>query len=295
MATILRRTVKGIPYYYLEHTLRHGSKIVRKSKYLGRTIPKDIDKIKERFVFEINKEKWFGLFDQMREGYSRELKITPKSAKEKGLRTFAIKFTYDTQRIEGSRLTLRETAQLLNEGITPSERPVNDAKEAEAHQRVFFEMLQYKKDLSLRIILYWHKRLFETSKPDIAGQIRKHGVKISGSIFVPPTPVELYPLLKEFFRWYDNNKQNSHPVELAALVHLKLVTVHPFSDGNGRISRLIMNFVLSRQRYPMLDIEYRNRLAYYRALERAQTKRNDQIFCNWFFRQYAREHKSYAM
>ena len=154
-------------------------------------------------------------------------------------------------------------------------------------------MLKTKKDLSLSLVLYWHKKLFDTTKPDLAGKIRQHQVAISGSTFMPPTPVEVYPLVREFFRWYDKNKNKLHPVELAALVHLKFVTIHPFGDGNGRISRLLMNFVLHKHAYPLLNIHYKGRNSYYNALERAQTKNMDFIFVQWFIKRYIKENNRY--
>ena len=131
------------------------------------------------------------------------------------------------------------------------------------------------------------------TRPDIAGRVRKHQVAISGSRFVPPSPVEVDPLLREFFRWYDRKKGGLHPVELAALVHLKFVTVHPFSDGNGRVARLLMNFALHRRGFPMLDIPYAGRNSYYNALERAQVGREDTVFVQWFLRRYVREHRRF--
>ena len=291
MATVVKRKVRGITYYYLEHTVREDGRVTKKSRYLGRAVPKDIEKLKQQFVYELDKVKWFVLFDKIKENYAVELAETPRSAREKGLKEFSVRFTYDTQRIEGSTLTLRETAQLLEEGISPSGKSIEDVKEAEAHQRVFFDMLSYRKDLSLQVVLYWHKKLFEETKPDIAGQIRRHGVSITGSKFTPPSPVELNPLLRQFFRWYNRSKASMHPVELAALVHLKFVTVHPFSDGNGRISRLMMNFILNKHGYPMLNIEYKGRRSYYSALERAQVNSNERVFYQWFFRKYLGEQK----
>jgi len=104
------------------------------------------------------------------------------------METFITRFTYDTNRIEGSTLTLRETADLLEKGITPGTRPLSDVKEAESHRNVFCELLDYKKDLSLSSILYFHKKQFESTKSDIAGIIRSHQVAISGSKFMPPFP-----------------------------------------------------------------------------------------------------------
>lgn len=294
MVRVREKRVREITYYYLEHSLRDGSKVRKREKYLGRSIPKDIERIKRRLLYEINKQKWFNLFDKIKERSASESKATPESAREKEIRSFSIRFTYDTQRIEGSALSLRETARLLEKGVTPRERPIEDVNEAETHRKVFFDMLNYQRGLTLQAILYWHKRLFEQTKPDIAGQIRKHHVTISGSKFVPPTPVEVYPMLTGFFKWYNRNKGVMHPVELVALVHFKFVTIHPFSDGNGRLSRLMINFVLKKLGYPMLNIQYIKRNSYYNALERSQIKGDETIFAKWFFKRYLQEYERYA-
>jgi len=293
MVIIRKKVIGKQAYYYLEHTIRKGKKVEKREKYIGKILPKNIEEIKKEFLSEIYKEKWYPLFEKIKINFSKEFRKMPKAAKEKEIETFSIKLTYNTQRIEGSKLTLRETADLLERGIAPKAKPLHDIKEAEAHQKIFYEMLNYKKDLSLQIILYWHKKLFEASKPEIAGKIRNHQVAISGSRFVPPFPAEIYPMLKEFFSWYEKNKNKIHPVELAALAHLKFVTIHPFTDGNGRISRLIMNFILHKHGYPLLDIQYENRSSYYNALERAQIKKMDGIFLRWFFKRYVKEHQRY--
>lgn len=293
MATVRKKKVGNEMYYYLEHSFRENDRITKKEKYLGKTLPKNIEEIKRRFLSEIYKEKWFSQFDKIKSGYCEENKNMPQSAMEKEKESFMIKFTYDTNRIEGSTLTLRETADLLEKGITPSSKPLHDVLEAESHKSVFYEMVEYKKDLSLKTILYFHKRLFDSTKPDIAGKVRQHQVAIAGSRFMPPFPAEVYPLLTDFLKWYDKNKGILHPVELAALVHLKLVTIHPFADGNGRISRLMMNFVLYKHDFPMLNIPYEKRGSYYSALERSQVKKDESIFLQWFFKKYLNECSKY--
>jgi Fic family protein len=290
MATIKKNTVSGNEYYYLEHSMREGGKVVKKVVYLGKDIPGDIDKRKRAFMLELYKEKWFSKFEMIKKNYAREQKAKPPSARLKEMQAFATRFTYDTQRIEGSSLTLRETANLLEHGITPNEKPIGDIYEAEAHRQVFYEMLDYRKDLSLQVVLFWHKRLFEKTKPGIAGRIRNYRVGISGSNAALPLPAELDFMLHEFFSWYNSNKGKMNPVELAALVHLKFVTIHPFGDGNGRISRLMMNFVLNKHGYPMLDITYVKRSSYYSALERSQTKGDGSPFLSWLFRRYLKEY-----
>lgn len=293
MVAIRKKTVGKQTYYYLEHSFREKGRVEKKEKYLGKTLPQNIGELKQQFISEIYREKWFGLFDRIKEEFKAEEKTLPPSAQEKELENFAIKFTYDTNRIEGSTLTFRETSLLLEKGITPNAKPMRDVKEAEAHRKVFYEMLDYKKELSLGIILYFHKKLFEDTKKDIAGKIRQHQVTIAGSRFTPPFPAEIYPQLMDFFRWYRKNKDKKHPVELAAFVHLKLVTIHPFTDGNGRISRLMMNFVLNKHGFPMLNIPYEKRAGYYSSLERSQIKKDEIIFLQWFFKRYLKEHTKY--
>ena len=265
----------------------------KKQLYLGSSIPKDIEEQKRKFVQEFYSEKFLEDIDKIKERFNAQYKSMPKSAKEKSKENFAIKFTYNTQRIEGSTLTLKETANLLENGISPSSKPIRDAKEAEAHEKVFFEMLEHERNLNMQIILKWHKNIFNATKKDIAGKTRSHDVGIAQSKFIPPMHLELDMLLKEFFDWYAKNKNKIHPVELAALVHLKFVTIHPFGDGNGRISRLIMNFILKDNKFPLLDIPYIKRASYYNALERSQINKDENIFIQWFFRRYLAEYKKY--
>ena len=280
-------------YFYLVHSYRDGKTVKKKQLYLGNIVPKNIEEQKKNFMREFYFEKFLKNIDKIKKNFNAEYKSMPKSAKEKSKENFAVRFTYNTQRIEGSTLTLKETAALLEEGISPASKPIRDVKEAEAHKKVFFEMLDYIKNMNFQIVLKWHKNLMQNTHEDIAGKIRNHDVAIAQSKFKPPMHLELETLLKEFFDWYTKNKKKIHPVELAALVHLKFVTIHPFSDGNGRISRLMMNFVLKDNDFPLLDIQYIKRASYYNALERSQVNQEDNVFIQWFFRRYLEEYRKY--
>ncbi|MGI0023919.1 MAG: Fic family protein [Nitrososphaera sp.] len=293
MARLRRKRIGKHAYYYLEHSTRAHGRVQKREIYLGRKLPQNIGKIKGQLVAEIFREKWHPLLKRIRDNYVKENRSAPPSSKEKEIENFAIRFTYDSQKIEGSTLTLRETANLFERGIAPRDRPLGDVREAEAHKKLFYDMLGYKKSLSLNVTLEWQRKLFYESKPDIAGKIRKSRIGISGSKFVPPLPVEVYPLLRDFFRWYNRSKDRLHPVELAALVHLKFVTIHPFADGNGRVSRLMMNFVLNRKGYPMLNIPYEGRNSYYRALERAQVSKRNDAFVLWLVKKYVKSYEDY--
>jgi Fic family protein len=293
MVSIKKKIIDKKTYYYIEHSYRKNGQVLKKEKYLGTKIPKNIDKLKKDLLLELYEELWYKKFDIIRDNFNKNQKKMPKSIQEKELETFAVKFTYTTNKIEGSTLTHRETALLLEKGITPANRPIEDIKEAEQHREVFYDVINYDKKINISTLLLWHKKLFQYTKIDKAGKIRTYPVGISGSRHIPPEPFEIDLLLKEFFVWYNQNKNKIHPVHLAALVHFRFVSIHPFGDGNGRITRLFMNYVLYKNGYPMSIIDYSKRDSYYNALEMSNVKNDESIFTLWFFRRYLKENNRY--
>src|SRR3989344_6888038 len=104
MVFITKRKSGNTEYYYLGHSVKDGKGVEKIVKYLGKKIPRDIDSIKKNFLFEIYKKKWFEKFDLIKKNFGKELSKLPKEIKEKRVEQFAIKFTYNTNRIEGSTL-----------------------------------------------------------------------------------------------------------------------------------------------------------------------------------------------
>jgi Fic family protein len=295
MASIKKKKISNKTYHYLQHTYRINGKVHYKEKYLGDKIPKDIEKIKKDFLTEIYQEQWYSKFDKIKDNFNKNKKKMSKKIEEKELETFAVKFTYNTNKIEGSSLTHLETALLLEKGMSPANKPIEDIKEAEQHREVFYDMIRYDKNINISTLIHWHKKLFKFTKKDVAGKIRTYPVYISGSRHIPPSSVELDLLIMEFFEWYDKNKDKMHPVHLAAIVHFRFVSIHPFGDGNGRITRLFMNYVLSKNGYPMFIIEYKNRKSYYNSLEMSNVKNDENIFTLWFFKRYVKEYGRYLV
>lgn len=291
MVNVVKRRKGNQDYYYLYHDSKKGKRKQREV-YLGKVIPKDIEEQKKNFAMEIEREKWIPELEKIHENFKNEKKTIPKSIQEKNLESFSVKFTYNTQRIEGSTLTLKDTTFLLEYGLSPSNRPTNDIKETELHQKLFLKIIKQKDDLSLVLVKKWHKELFAQTKPDIAGLLRDYDVRINQSEFIPPSHASVNLLVIGFFTWYNVNKKKLNPVELAALVHLKFVTIHPFGDGNGRTTRLMMNHVLNTYDYPLMDIAYTDRRSYYTALEKSQRKGDDLPFLQWFMKRYLKTHNS---
>ncbi|MEX2192612.1 MAG: Fic family protein [Nitrosarchaeum sp.] len=292
MVTVVNRRKGKQDYYYLYHDSKKDKRKQRE-EYLGKVIPEDIEAKKKNFALEIEREKWLPSLERIYQNYKKEQNKIPLSIKEKNLKDFSVKFTYNTQRIEGSTLTLKDTMLLLEDGLTPLNRPHRDIKETEIHQKLFLEVIKQKDDLSLNVVKKWHKKLFEQTKSDIAGKLRDYNVGIGQSKFTPPPYTAVKLLVDGFFKWYNTNKKKLNPVELAALVHLKFVTIHPFGDGNGRTTRLMMNHVLNKFDYPLLDIDYNDRRSYYNALEKSQTKDDDLPFLQWFMKRYLKTCKNY--
>lgn len=299
MVSIKKLNVRNKTYYVIRSSTRNNGKVVTKDVYVGKSLPKNIESIKQQIIRNNTQAKYYDTLDKIGREYIKERKKMPKSVVQKELSSFATVFTYDTQRIEGSTLTLNDTRSLLEWGVHPN-KPTRDIKEAEAHKKLFLEIVSSKQDLTLNRIRDWHWILFHETKPDIAGQLRNYRVGITGSKYIPPLGVEVFPLLEEFFDWYKKSKKHVigkartiHPVEFAGLVHQKFVTIHPFGDGNGRVSRLMMNAVLNKYDFPMLNIKYSNRNSYYNALQNSNLKENEDIFTQWFIRRYIKENKIY--
>ena len=178
-----------------------------------------------------------------------------------------IEYTYDSNRIEGNTLTLHETDMVVNKGITIAGKEAID----------FIKNIAQKKEpISERVLLDIHAIVLHSIDKDNAGKCRRVPVIISGSKHIPPQPYLLQPKMDELFQWYEANKDSMHPVVLAAQMHEKLVSVHPFIDGNGRTARLLMNLILMQHGYPIANIKGDNetRRRYYETLEEASSGDN---------------------
>ena len=194
-----------------------------------------------------------------------------------------VEFLYESNRIEGNTLTLRETQLVINEGMTISGKSMREHLEAINHKEAILfidDLVSQKVDLSEYILKQIHGIVLYGIDRENAGVYRKLPVAIAGSKHLPPQPYLLQDLMEDYFQFYNQEKDNLHPVVLAAEMHERLVTIHPFIDGNGRTSRLIMNLILLQYGFPLAIIggDYDSRMAYYDALEKVQSENNKEDF-----------------
>ena len=279
---IIRKKTKGRKeYYYLEHSIRRKNKIVKKEKYLGTEIPKNIDKIKEKFNSEL-KTDLYNKLEKIRKHFQAEWKRIPESVREKELEEISIAFTYNTNAIEGSTITLEEARGIIHDKISPN-KPLRDVRETEFHSKVFLEMLKKNEKIRNNLLLRWHKSIFGETKPDIAGKFRDYLVRVGPHL--APDWQDVGDLMKKFIEFIEKNEK-MNPVELSGRAHYRFEKIHPFGDGNGRIGRLLMNYILWHAGYPMLIIEYKKRKSYYKALQK-----DEEGFVSYFLRRYLSIHK----
>lgn len=267
-------------YYYLQHSFRKGKKVITKEKYIGLEIPKNIDKIKEEFSRELKIELYKRL-EKIKHHFKKEWEKLPKSIQEKEKEEIAIAFTYNSNAIEGSTITLQEAREIIHDKIAPN-KPLKDIKETEMHSKVFLEMLNKEEKITNKLLLKWHDEIFGDTKPDIAGTFRNYGVRVG--YYIAPNWEEVKSMMDRLIEFVNKSKLN--PVELAARAHYKFESIHPFGDGNGRIGRLLMNHILWNADYPMLIIEYKKRKYYYNAFPKGQ-----EAFVDYFLKRYLAVHK----
>ena len=278
---IITRKKGNKKYFYLQHSLRKGKKVITKEKYLGTEVPVNVEEIISTFKKEIQNNINKNL-ETIKKNFQSEWRKIPESAREKELESISIDFTYNTNAIEGSTITLEETREIIHNKISPN-KPLRDVKETEAHNKVFLQMLKKDEKITKELLLPWHQNIFGETKPDIAGRFRDYLVRVGSHL--APDWQDVKNLMKKFIEFINKNKK-MNPVELAGRVHYQFEKIHPFGDGNGRIGRLLMNFILWRSGYPMLIIEYKKRKSYYKVLQK-----DEEHFVSYFIRRYLTVHK----
>ena len=186
---------------------------------------------------------------------------------------FKIELTYTSNAIEGNTLTRAETALVVEKGITVKGKSLTEHLEATNH----IEALGYVKtligkkrhEITEQDILDIHRLILNKIEADSAGRYRQHHARITGSQVILPNPVKIPKLMQDFMGWLENNNPD-HVAKIASDAHYRLVSIHPFTDGNGRTSRLLMNLLLMQEGYPPAIIRKEDRLEYINSLEKAQ-------------------------
>jgi Fic family protein len=273
------REVNGQRQNYLVFTKRKGDKIIKKSKFIGNgNIPKEkIEELKREFELEVlcgmasenlSREQILEI-EKFKQIYNEKIRLLSKEEFEIFENTFFTELTYDSNAIEGSSLSLEDTNLIVNEKLVPEGKTLREVNEAKNHMDAIKFLESYKGDLTELFIMKLHSIILKDISENFAGRYRINPVRIFKSDVSFPNPSLVPQLVKNLVYWYKINKSKLHPFELAVVFSMKIVSIHPFVDGNGRISRLLMNFLLNKKDYPWINIYMKQRSEYLKAVRKA--------------------------
>lgn len=187
---------------------------------------------------------------------------------------FMLEATYNSNAIEGNTLTLKETYLVINEGITIKGKSFKNHLEAKSHYEAvefIYDLVEHshKPTISQHLIRQLQSLVVAPVDKTIAGIYRTGEVAVAGTAHQPPIAIDVPNLMSKLILWFARNQKNLHPIELAAILHHKIVSIHPFVDGNGRCARLIMNIILMQAGYPLVVVLKNDRKGYYDSLSQA--------------------------
>ncbi len=284
-------------YYYLVKNVRISPSVVKKVRiFLGKAVPPH-DKLRQLFR-EIEKKapkpyssKWLpkGVLEKI-EDLHASVAIFKSFPSDVLPADFLVRFTYNTNAIEGNPLTLRQTALILSDKIAPQGASTDDVIEVMNGKDAWEFVKNYRGSLNEKFLLGVQYAVTKNTKCRLQGKYRDSEVRIGGSEWKPPQAKEVPARMKKLVAGYRKLKRTLHPVELATWLHNNLARIHPFTDGNGRTARLLMNWVLLRKKFPPVVVSVQSKEQYYNAIESAD--KGDQkpfavFLANQLLEQYA--------
>jgi Fic family protein len=287
------REKNGSKKYYLAHSFREGDNVRKVRVFLGTDLTQEALKAKEKAAeAELNRriEEAKAIRDpfltilspsELKELATLEARgeLRIRHLSEADWTKFKETFTYNTNAIEGSQIEPKEAKDILQSNGWPQNKSKEDIAETLGVAEAVDYIRATEEHISLNLIKKIHAIVFRNSK-GFAGKFRPKGVEVVvadalGNVVHRGAPSQqIDTLLMELVRWYNQNKTKCTPLVLAAVVHNQFEVVHPFQDGNGRVGRLLLNNILLKHNLPPLNIELKNRVEYYAALE-AYEKGND--------------------
>ena len=279
--------------YYLAHSFRLEGKVRKVRRYLGA----DLGSGELQLLRRQNERYLLGQVGAYRRiGDPLHAVLTPEEKKsiqdlidkedikighlsEDEWLKFTELFTYDTNAIEGSTVTVSDVKDIIETNSWPSDRSKGEIAETYGVADAVKYIRKAKEHMSLPLIKRLHSIVFKNSK-SYAGGFRSKGIEVVvadryGRVVHRGAPQnKIAPLLRELIIWYNKNKKEYHPIVLAAVIHNQFENIHPFQDGNGRVGRLLLNNILLKHGMPPVNIELKNRQEYYASLQAYEKEGN---------------------
>ena len=296
MVFVQKVKVKGITYVYLNKAIRTGKKTQKVSKFLGRE--SDFSKIKldeeiKKFVVEADTRTIFFLVNQAKKKYPKlefsltfdeVKKIEEMNLKYKGIRKildkkdwddikkrFVANFVFESNALEGNSLTLRNFSEIVFEDRIVGAKDLREVYDAKNSYEVFSKLFTSKREITEEFILDLHRRIMKNI--DNRAGYKKIPNIILGRTVELTEPKEVPLAMKRLLAWYDEHKGKMYPLELAFKFHQQFEKIHPFADGNGRVGRMLLNYILIKAGYYPIIIRKTHRNHYLKALQAADIGR----------------------
>ncbi len=273
----IRRKSKGSTYYYeLVENSWVGGKVVQRIIEYFPTLEaanlfcekKGIRKFETKYL--ISPEFETQLADKLEKLNKR--RPLPESSLKNLRVKFEVDMTYNSNAIEGNRLTLRETALVIRKGMTIGGKSLQEHLEAKNHVEalgLLYELVAEKRAITEDDILQLHKIVLEKIDKQYAGKYRDRAVYIEGVVHVPPPAKNIPKLMRTVMLEANNKEQGVKAIISASRLHHLIASIHPFIDGNGRMARLLLNLRLMRAGFPPTVLRKNERKSYYSSLEKA--------------------------
>jgi Fic family protein len=231
----------------------------------------------------------FAMFEELDYLYGKLQSIRPLSPESvrRLSEDFMIDYTYNSNAIEGSTLTLEETALVLKEGVTVGGKPLRHHLEAIGHRDAYYyveDLVKNKTLASERVIKDIHSLVLMDRQMD-KGVYRSVPVRVGS--FHPCQPYEVPIKMERLIHEYGGEMQELHVVARAAIFHLRFETIHPFIDGNGRVGRLLLNLELMRKGYPPVNVKFTDRERYYDCFDYYRENNGDASKMTGLIEEYA--------
>jgi len=286
MVELTVKVIKGNKYLYLRDRVKVNSKSLSVQTYVGRlekVEPQDFSvKLLDLFSSRLTK-----YLDYRLEHYTLTVLDRNKATNLESLRYFYdlfedlypdeseryqdamyVRYVQGTTAIEGNTITFREAQELLEHNISPAGKRMDEVYEVLNYITLGKHLSGYTGDITEAFIKKIHEILMNHILRD-PGNYRNIQVGIANVDYQPPPAILVPDEMQNLIRWYRQNRKTLNPFELAILLHTKFEIIHPFVDGNGRVGRALMNFILERSGYPTLYLGREHRAAYLDALVRA--------------------------
>ncbi len=293
MVFVQERIQKGEVYLYLDKSIRIGKKVCKISRFLGKKSeisPETIDKEKKKFTLELDTKIASLLVSEAAKRYSLRFPLTIEEVKKieemnlkykeirKSLnkkdwedikKRFVANFVFESNALEGNSLTLKNFSEIIFEDKIIASADLREVYDAKNSYKVFSELFDSKKKLTEEFIIGLHKRLMKNIDERIG--YKRLPNMILGRTVALTAPEYVSQEIKNLLEWYLEKENKLHPLELAFKFHHKFERIHPFADGNGRVGRMLLNYILIKKGYYPVVVRNTHRAKYIKALQSADT------------------------